>query len=81
MIDLLVKLLLLAFAVAVGGCFAIWPMQVIRRFGSWRGRSMEATTAQGPDHRIYAQVSSLRQIGILLIALTFYLIYLWIRTG
>lgn len=81
MIDVLVKVLLLAFAFAVGGCFAIWPSEVVRRLDIWGGRRVRPTTPQGPNPRKYAGALSLRQIGILLIALTCYLIYLWIRTG
>ena len=81
MIDVLVKVLLLAFAFAVGCLFAIWPSRVIRRFDIWGGRSVSAATMPGPNSRKYANALSLRQIGMLLIALTCYLLYFWIRTG
>jgi hypothetical protein len=81
LIDVLVKVLLLAFALAVGGCFAIWPGEVIRRFDIWGGRNARAATTPGPNTSKYAERHALRQMGIWLFVLTCYMVYLWIRTG
>ena len=86
MADLIAKLLLLAFGLAVGGCFALWPEKVNQHFAQWRGSSSRLAEDEGTNthKRQFADLVASRQIrllGILLIAFTGYTIYLWAKTG
>lgn len=76
MIDLLIKLLIVMFTVFVGGCFVLWPEEVARRFGKWRGGSVESAKGRWSDVRKYAVVTALRQIGVVLFGLACYVCYL-----
>jgi hypothetical protein len=42
MLAVTVKALLVAFTMVVGGCFAMWPAEVLRRFDIWNGRTVSA---------------------------------------
>ena len=77
MIDLIVKLLLLMFAFAVGGCFAFWPQRVNRQFERWRGSSVESAEDGRMSIRQSAAVYTINRVGVLLIVLVSYLVYLF----
>ena len=81
MIDLVIKLLIVMFTLFVGVCFAVWPREVGRKLDKWRGRGVESAEDRGRDVRKTAAVLALRQMGALLIALTCYVVYLWIKLG
>jgi len=82
MIESVVEGLLLSFTLLVGGCFAIWPSKVMERFDTWRGGpSGSAAKEKGLHIREHAALHALRLMGILLLSLTCYQVYLWIRTG
>ena len=78
MIDFIVKLLILMFAFVVGGCFAFWPQELSRHFNRWRNPRLEPVEPRGTNLRKRVEVIWFRQIGVLLIALTAYVVYLWI---
>ncbi len=79
MSDIIVKLSIVMFTLAVGGCFVLWPEAVGQRFDRWRGRDVLSTENRGMNIGKVAEVLWFRQIGMLLIALTCYEIYHWIR--
>ena len=81
MIDLTIKMLIVLFALAVGSSFTFWPEKVSQRFDQWRRQTVELSgKKRGSIISKAAKVIWFRQIGVLLIALTCYAIYLWIRT-
>ena len=80
--QVLIKLLLIAFGGSIGVCCLFWPQQVNRQFRRWRGLAAEpaeaALTAADRQHQsVMAQ--TIRKFGSLLLGLTLYGIYLWIR--
>jgi hypothetical protein len=78
MIDLIVKLLVILFTLAVGTCFTFWPEAMVHRFDRWSGRTVRPAVDQGLTQ---PAVIALRQMGVLLITLACSAIYLWIREG
>jgi hypothetical protein len=77
-IDLIVKLLIIIFAFVVVGCFAFWPQELGRIFNRWRGPGVEPAEPRGANLRKTVETIWFRQIGVLLITLTAYVVYLWI---
>jgi hypothetical protein len=45
--DLIVKLLIILFTLAVGTCFTSWPEAVVNRFDRWSGRTVRPAVDQG----------------------------------
>lgn len=80
--QILFKLLLIAFGGSIGVCCLFWPHQVNRKFRRWRGLAAEPTeadlTAPGTQHQSPI-AQAIRQFGALLVALTLFGIYNWIR--
>lgn len=80
MLAVTVKALLVAFTLVVGGCFAMWPAEVLRRFDIWNGRTVSADEEAGLNPRRDAALYALRRMGMFLVVMTCYLIYLWNKT-
>lgn len=81
MLDQAVKLLIVLFALAVGSCFAFWPGRVLQRFTLWRGYSVESRDDESSNIRKEYTLLWFRQMGVFLLGLTCYAIYLWISQG
>ncbi len=80
MIDFVVKVLLIMFSLAVGGWFALWPEDVNQSFQRWREGNVKSSEGRAASIQKRAEVLSIRPIGLMLVGLTGYLIYLWIST-
>lgn len=80
--QILIKLLLIAMGVSIGACCVFWPQAVNRKFRHWRGLAPEPTEADLTPANSQHQsniVQAIRQMGSLLLALTLFGIYYWIR--
>jgi len=77
MIDLVVKLLFVIFTLLFGLCFAVWPVRVISTFNRWNGHV--APLNQEKLGRLRYPNGAFRQLGVLLITLTCYVVYRWLR--
>jgi hypothetical protein len=78
----LFKLLFVLFSFSVGICFTFWPRQVNRIFR--RGRGLDPDPGEAdltPAHRQHQSVmlALIRQLGVLLLGLSVYALYFWLR--
>jgi hypothetical protein len=83
MLDLTVKLLILIFCFSIGCCFIFWPENVLRFISQHHKRQnqskMNNTTSGSLALKSLAHVIWIRQMGIFIIGLACYAVYLWIR--
>jgi hypothetical protein len=83
MLDLIVKLLIVIFCFSIGCCFVFWPENVLRfivQHHKQKNQTKASDIASGSIAvRSLAHVIWIRQMGILIIALVCYVVYLWLR--
>jgi hypothetical protein len=83
MLDVLVKLLIAIFCFSIGCCFVFWPEIVLRFITQHHERKNQseanATTGGSLVVRSLAHVTWVRQMGIFIMALVGYVVYLWLR--
>lgn len=78
----LFKLLFVLFSFSVGVCFTFWPRRVNGAFRRGRGLDPDpdeaALTPALRQHQA-AMLALIRQLGVLLLSLSIYAVYFWLR--